>query len=334
MSSLREISLFFIRLFLLVAALFSFLHCNEEEQGIGTVMEENEESEEEIKVIGSDEYRLVLQDDFNEFNKDFWSKGMINDENPSVRMIWNPATGGKHLLNDNYAGYNLDENVYVEDGNLILENRKETIAGTDPVGSFNYSTGWMNSLQKINFNGTEKSIYLELKAKFPKGPKVWPAIWLIDDSAQRAWPPEVDIWEYFGVFFNPNWGQDQLYMRYIYGPSWQKDQHEDDSTPINNFQQQYNASEDWHVYGYQWTDTEMIWSIDGVEVHKKTKDVNNAYPDPAENAKRNGLVPHDYWPNLPMALVINNGLMSVVEEGNTPFPNALIIDYVALYQKK
>jgi beta-glucanase (GH16 family) len=331
MSFLNPLALNLVRFCLLATALAIFPQCDKNEQQQG-VPETGDKYEHQVKVIDNEEYVLLLRDDFNDFNKDHWSKGMINDENPSVRMIWNSRTGGQHLLNDKYAGYNLDENVYVENGHLILENEKETIEGTDPVGTFNYSTGWMNSLQKINFNGTQKSIYLELKAKFPKGPKVWPAIWLIDDSADRAWPPEIDIWEYFGVFFNPNWGQDQMYMRYIYGPSWQDDQHEDDSTPINNFQNEYNASVEWHVYGFQWTDTEMVWLIDGVEVHRKTKDINHAYPDPAENAKRNGLVPYDYWPDLPMALVINNGLMSAVEEGDTPFPNYLVLDYLELYQ--
>jgi beta-glucanase (GH16 family) len=319
------------RLFLLLLSLFILPQCNgNEEQGVVDGSEDNLDPK--VKEINGEAYTLRLRDDFNDFNKDFWSKGMVNSEDPSIKMIWNPNTGGEHLLNDNYAGYNLDENIYVENGSLILENRKETIEGTDPTGTFGYTTGWMNSLQKINFNGTEKSIYLEIKAKFPQGSKVWPAIWLIDDSPDRGWPPEIDIWEYFGVFFNPDWGQDQMYMRYIYGPSWQKDQHEDDSTPINNFQNQYNASEEWHVYGFQWTDSEMIWSIDDVEVHRKTKDINNAYPDSADNAKENGLVPYDYWPDLPMALVINNGLMSVVEEGETLFPNSLVIDYLELYQ--
>jgi beta-glucanase (GH16 family) len=319
------------RLFLLLLSLFILPQCNgNEEQGVVDGSEDNLDPK--VKEINGEAYTLRLRDDFNDFNKDFWSKGMVNSEDPSIKMLWNPNTGGEHLLNDNYAGYNLDENVYVENGNLVLENKKETIEGTDPTGTFAYTTGWMNSLQKMHFNGTEKSIYLEIKAKFPKGPKVWPAIWLIDDSPDRGWPPEIDIWEYFGVFFNPDWGQDQMYMRYIYGPSWQNDQHEDDSTPINNFQNQYHASEVWHVYGFQWTNSEMIWSIDDVEVHRKTKDIDNAYPDAADNATENGLVPYDYWPDLPMALVINNGLMSVVEEGETIFPNSLVIDYLELYQ--
>ena len=34
---------------------------------------------------------------------------------------------GENLLNDNYAGYILDENTYVENGYLFLQNRKETV---------------------------------------------------------------------------------------------------------------------------------------------------------------------------------------------------------------
>jgi len=128
----------------------------------------------------------------------------ICDDDETIRMLWNQNTGGEHLLNDNYDGYLVDDNVYVNNGLLFLENKKETIQGTDPVGQFDYTTGWINSLQKINFNGTQKGVYIEIRAQFPKGDKVWPAIWLIDDSTNRGWPPEIDIWEYFGRFFNTN----------------------------------------------------------------------------------------------------------------------------------
>jgi beta-glucanase (GH16 family) len=261
-----------------------------------------------------DNYKLILKDDFTFFNTNNWSKGLTHDTNTSVKMIWNKTTGGKNLLNDNYAGYNKDENTYIKEGVLYLDNRKEIIHGTDPERIFQYSTGWMNSLQKINFNGTQKSIYLEIKAKFPIGDKVWPAIWLIDDSENRAWPPEVDIWEYFGKFFNAP-KKDQMYMRFIYGKWNDKKDH---SVPINNFHKIYNASNEWHVYGYQWTKDKMSWFIDGKEVHSKLKDVE---------------VPASDWPDKKMCLVINNGLLDVVSEGNTIFPNSLALDSLLLFQE-
>jgi len=260
-------------------------------------------------------YELIINDDFSFFNTAHWSKGLLNDTDPSIKMIWNQNTGGEHLLNDNYAGYLLDENVYIKNGFLYLDNRKQTIQGTAPLRTFDYSTGWINSLQKINFNGTQGSIYIELKATFPKGDKVWPAIWLIDDSTQRSWPPEIDIWEYFGKFFKTT-KTDQMYMRFIYG-KW--NDKEDHSVAIENFHQVYAAFDDWHIYGFEWTPKKMTWFIDGQEVHSKTKGVEI----PAEN-----------WPNKTMCLVINNGLLNVVDEGNTVFPNSLILDYLKVYQQK
>jgi len=258
-------------------------------------------------------YQLAWQDEFDNFNVDNWSKGLTYDQDPSIAMIWNQQNGGLHLLNDKYAGYILDENAYTQQGQLFLANKKEPIVGSDPKRNFDYSTGWINSLRKKYFNGTNKNIYLEIKAKFPTGPKVWPAIWLI--AERRAWPPEIDVWEYFGTFFNANWGTDQMYMRYIYG-HWSDTQ--DHSVALENFQNNYDADNSWHIYGFQWTALTMTWSIDGIEVHKKTKGVDIANED---------------WPDEDMALVINNGLMSAVEEGYTAFPNYLVLDYISLYEQ-
>ncbi|MDG1806106.1 glycoside hydrolase family 16 protein [Flavicella sp.] len=271
-------------------------------------------SETVIKSAVPKNYNIILKDDFTFFDTANWSKGLTHDMDPSIKMIWNKETGGEHLLNNNYAGYVLDNNTFIANEALHLENKKETIKGTDPSRDFGYSTGWINSLQKINFNGTENGIYLKIKAKFPKGDKVWPAIWLIDDSPKRSWPPEIDIWEYFGKFFNTK-KTDEMYMRYIYGHWSNKEDH---SIPIQHFHTDYNASEKWHIYGFQWTSKEMNWFIDGEKVHTKTKGKDIAKED---------------WPDKQMCLVINNGLLEVVPEGNTQFPNALVLDFLELYEE-
>ena len=300
----------------LILFIISSVACQEENASLETngSIENNKPAVQKSAV--PDGYELILQDDFEFFDQNNWSKGLTHDSDASIKMIWNKNTGGKHLLNDNYAGYVQDQNTYTVNGLLYLNNRKETIQGTDPAKTFEYSTGWINSLQKLNFNGTQQGVYLEVKAKFPKGEKVWPAIWLIDDSTNRAWPPEVDIWEYFGTFFNANWGKDQMYMRFIYGHWSDKKDH---SIPINNFQHDFKASEQWHTYGYLWTNKKMSWYIDGEEVHTKTKGKE---------------VPSNDWPNKIMCLVINNGLLNAVSEGDTVFPNSLIIDSLKLYQEK
>ena len=59
--------------------------------------------------------------------------------------------------------------------------------------------------------------------------------------------------------------------------------------------------------------------IDGVLVHTKNNGSDRLNED---------------WPNKSMCIVMNNGLMRVVDEGNTIFPNSLIIDYLRVYEKK
>ena len=43
-------------------------------------------------------------------------------------------------------------------------------------------------------------------------------------------------------------------------------------------------------------------------------------------------IPSYDWPDKPMCLVINNGLINVVDEGNTIFPNTLLLDYIRIFE--
>jgi hypothetical protein len=61
----------------------------------------------------------------------------------------------------------------------------------------------------------------------------------------------------------------------------------------------------------------MSWYIDDQLVHTKTNGVEVQSSD---------------WPDKPMCLVINNGLMRVVGDENTTFPNALVLDYLKIYE--
>ena len=80
----------------------------------------------DLKSTGSVPYNYVLlmKDDFDFFDSANWSKGLTNDNDETIRMLWNQNTGGEHLLNDNYDGYLIDDNVYVNNGLLFLENKK------------------------------------------------------------------------------------------------------------------------------------------------------------------------------------------------------------------
>ena len=69
-------------------------------------------------------YSIIKEDNFDFFSSENWSKGLTNDNDNSIRMLWNRNTGGEHLLNDKYAGYIIRKCLYFDDG-LFLENRKK-----------------------------------------------------------------------------------------------------------------------------------------------------------------------------------------------------------------
>ena len=254
-------------------------------------------------------YIKIWEDHFDstQINTDNWVVGSLVD---SISNDTIPGARGAYLLNYKYAGYISENNCYIEDGALVLSNKEEQISGNNPWGQFEFTSGWVHSMHRVFFNKG----YVEIKAKFPSGDKVWPAIWLIDDSENRVWPPEIDIWEYFGQFFRTN-RKDEMWLRYIYGLWNDKYDH---SSALENFQSTYNSSNQFHIYGFNWTNNTMKWYIDGQLVHTKTRGVE---------------VPNLDWPNKTMCMVMNNGLMRVVDEGNTTFPNSLIIDYLRIYQK-
>jgi len=252
-------------------------------------------------------YEMKWKDNFDELNQSNWTIGL--KDSATGDMV--PAQGGQYLLNDNYAGYITEEDSYVLDGALYLSNQKRSYTGTNPAGNYDYTSGWVMSMHKLVFNGTDKGIYLEVRAKFPTGDKVWPAIWLIPESIK--WPPEIDVWEYFGKFFE--WGYDEMYMRYIHGHYTNPTHHD---KKISNFDKNYKC-EDWHTYGFQWSSEKMIWSIDGAIVH---------------TLEKGSQVTEGDWPDEQMYVVMNNGVLTVVPDENTTWPNHLIIDYISLYNVK
>ena len=249
-------------------------------------------------------FDLIWRDDFDFFDDSIWTVG-LEDTATGDRV---PAQGGRFLLNNRYSGYITEEDSYVEDGALYLLNQKRDIVGTDPPGEFSFTSGWVMSMHKRFVNGTQDPVYIEFRAKFPTGDKVWPALWLIPEAI--VWPPEIDMWEYFGQFFT--FTRDEMYMRYIHG-HWTSPAHYD--VRIGNFHRDYN-NEIWHIYGFEWSDDRMLWSIDGEIVHI---------------LERGRFVSDEDWPDQDMYIVMNNGVITVVPDENTIWPNALIIDYVAIY---
>ena len=157
-------------------------------------------------------------DDFEEpfIDTDKWVVASLRDP-VSGDLV--PGAAGNHILNNKYAGYVTPEDSFTEDGSLVLLNQKRSYRGTSPAGNYSYTSGWIMSMHRGYFNKG----YVEARAKFPSGDKVWPAIWLIAEDLK--WGPEWDLWEYFG--YRGDVGYDNMGMHLMTGnwqsPNWDAD---------------------------------------------------------------------------------------------------------------
>jgi beta-glucanase (GH16 family) len=106
------------------------------------------------------------------------------------------AYRSKYLLNWQYAGSIMKDDVLLENGKLSLRNQKREIDGTSPSGRFHYSSGWIHTLHNMFYTYG----YLEARIRMPLGSKGWPAFWMAQESLQ--WGAEFDIGEYFGTAFH------------------------------------------------------------------------------------------------------------------------------------
>jgi beta-glucanase (GH16 family) len=140
------------------------------------------------------------------------------------------------------------QNVRVEDGQLIIESRKEEYNG------FSYTSASINTLGKDSFPVNSR---MEIRAKLPAGAGIWPAIWMMGNDIKKVdWPAcgEIDIMEYLGR--TPG---------VIYGTfHWQDAARTDsvihlakgDTTLLTD------ASKNFHVYGVERTADKLSFFVD------------------------------------------------------------------------
>lgn len=225
-----------------------------------------------------------------------------------------PGADGDYLLNNKYAGYVTEEDSFVKEGSLILRNQKRNYSGSSPGGNYDYTSGWVTAMHRGHLNKG----YIEVRAKFPAGDKVWPAIWLVGEDL--VWGPEWDVWEYFG--YREDVGYDNMGMHLMtgyeqYGNTWpNQDPSRWNTAWLKPFDALYDA-EAWHIYGWEWTDTYARWYIDGELVHTLNK---------SSSKEPTG------WPDEEMYIILNNGVRTASPDATTTWPNQLQIDYIEVYQ--
>jgi beta-glucanase (GH16 family) len=232
-------------------------------------------------------FELKLEEDF--------SKPVLDSElwNTSLKVF---GRWGDRYHNDSYLNYLSDEDVLVEKGLLRLRSEQRSVEGDTPPGAYDYSSGMVSSHDKFSFLYG----YIEIRARFPGGPGVWPAFWLMPQSHQ--WPPEFDVAEYYA-------GRKMMHLGLCHGdfPEINWDSGANDDVAFES---------GWHTYGLLWLPGRAVWTQNGV-------------------VKRETAGPH--VPAIPMYIILSNGVSSRIgpsgePDGTTVFPNFFEVDSVRVWQ--
>lgn len=269
---------------------------NVEEQATETV---NNETEETVEIEIDPAYKLVWEDNFDgtELNRDDWN---VELHDPG----WVNAEWQEYV--------DCEDNIYVKDGNLIIQPIKMKVDHKDY-----YTSGRVNTQNKHDF------LYgrFEARLKVPSGMGFLPAFWMMptDESFYGQWPKcgEIDIMEVMGQ------STDTLHGTLHFGePHAQKQ-----GTYVLD---EGNFADEYHVFACEWEPGEMRFYVD-----------NELYFTEHEwYTKRNGFDEMTYPApfDQPFYMILNvavGGSWVGYPDATTEFgENAqMVVDYVRVYQK-
>lgn len=236
--------------------------------------------------------KLVWSDEFN--------TGTRPD---TTKWAYNIGTGSNGWGNNEAQYYTSDaSNARIENGNLIIEARKENRAGKK------YTSARLLTQGKASWTYGR----IEIRAKLPKGIGSWPAIWMLGDNITTAgWPAcgEIDIMEHVGKEQNIiNWSTHSKLN------NWTLVTQKTYKTAVKE------VSTDFHIYKIEWSKDNIQFFVDNKLYYTSTNEGKGT----------------DYYPfTAPEFLLLNfavGGNMGGPTIDDTIFPCKMEVDYVRVYQ--
>jgi len=235
--------------------------------------------------------KLVWSDEFN-------YKGLPDSSK------WSYDVGGHGWGNNELQFYTAKrlENARVENGNLIIEARKENWEGKQ------YTSARIVTKRKADWQYGS----IEVRAKIPAGRGTWPAIWMLASTSPLKWPDdgEIDIMEHVGY----DQGR-------IHGSIHTKKYNHVIGTQKTATTMVPDCSDQFHVYGLQWNADSIKISVDNTVYFRFANEHSGK----------------DAWPfDQPFHLLLNVavggnwGGQKGVDE--TIFPVRMEVDYVRVYR--
>ncbi len=219
---------------------------------------------------------------------------------------WTYALGGGGWGNRELENYTARaENVYVENGVLVLKAVKESCKGAQ------YTSG------RIHTKGKFEQTYgrFEARIQMPYGQGIWPAFWMMGDTAgQGGWPDcgEIDIMENIGK-------EPDIAHGTIHGPGYSGAKGLGAAFTLPGGKA---FKDGFHVFAVEWEPGEIRWYVDGEMYKKITK------ADLPAGAR--WVYDHPFYLLLNLAV---GGDWPGYPDATTVLPQAMRVDYVRVYKK-
>lgn len=229
------------------------------------------------------------------------------------RDDWNVELHEPGWVNSELQAYvDSRENIYIEDGSLVLKPVKTV--GAD--GNVSYTSGRVNTQNKHNF----KYGLFEARVKVPKGQGFLPAFWMMpaDENLYGQWPRcgEIDIMEVMGQ------KTDTSYGTIHYGNPHSESQ---GTCTLD----QGSFSEEYHLFSAEWEPGRINWYVDGKLIHTE----NDWYSATEGQGEVTYPAPFDQPYYMILNLAVGGSWVGNPDE-TTDIENAAYrIDYVKAYQK-
>jgi hypothetical protein len=233
-----------------------------------------------------DAFKLTWSDEFSDLS--------VSSRGPGTRWIAHTPSNtdfGDARFADPKDGVPFS----VENGILRIEAAKE---------GNRWRAGLLSSVDPKGDGFSQKYGYFEMRSKFPKGPGMWPAFWLLGVPALKnrsLQQIEVDVVEQYGAMPNA------LCMTlHLWGPG---DKHwgEGDASMVQGM------TDDFHNYGVLIEEKEIVWYFDGIELWRQKT------PEAAK---------------VPLYVLVDLAMGGGWPIDKAVSPSYMYVDYVRVYARK
>ena len=241
------------------------------------------------------EYELVFEDEFfgGALDTSAWSveidclgggnleRQCYTDAPANVRVVpfaEGDDAGRDHLAGDGYLELRalVDSTRYAEPAALADCTRPEYAETGDPLDGCtwaqNFTSGRVNLHEAVLTPNASRRAGMqygkvEVRAQLPSGDWLWPAVWMLPvDRRFGVWAAsgEIDIVE---AAFRPG-GEPgtELHHTIHYGASVVAGATQKPRKTTRAWRHPADLSQGFHIYGFEWSETSMVWTLDGTPV--------------------------------------------------------------------